>query len=162
MQGEETRKHPGFKTFYGYLQAGVDDKGRLKIPADAVEKSGDGLKVFITSFDLRQIRVYPIHVWEHNLNLFDSASENAAAAERLGRIAKAHGGDGVVDASGRVTLPPYLRKAMGFGSEAVPMMLDLHKGRLNAVTMKVFEEDLAVSKSSFGEDMAAMERIGLK
>ena len=80
MQGEEKEKNLGFKTFYSALAATVDEKGRLKIPTDALERSTDGLKVFITAPDLREIRVYPIHVWEYNLNLMGNASGNAAAA----------------------------------------------------------------------------------
>lgn len=162
MSGEEKAKKLGFKTFYSALQATVDDKGRLKIPTDALERSTDGLKVFITAPDLREIRVYPIHVWEHNLNLLGNASGNAAAAQRFSRLARARGGDGVVDSSGRVLLPAELRKLMGFDKDPVPVMVELFDGRLNVVTKKVYEEELAIAVANMAADKAALEGIGLK
>jgi DNA-binding transcriptional regulator/RsmH inhibitor MraZ len=162
MSGEEKANKIGFKTFYSALQATIDDKGRLKIPSEALEKSTDGLKVFITSFDLREIRVYPIHLWEHNLNLLGNASGNAAAAQRLARLARANGVDGVVDPSGRVLLPAALRKGMGFEKEPVPVVVELFDGRLNVVTKKVYEEELAIAAANMAADKAVLEGIGLK
>ena len=147
---------------HSIAQASVDDKGRLKLPTEfaAYLKAVDGVKVFITTVDFRQVRIYPLLVWKRNENLFDTASENAAAAERLERIAKAYGGDAEVDASGRVLLPASLRDAMGLERQAV--MVDVHKGRLNVVTKKIHDELLQVSKDSLAEDLAAMVKIGFK
>ena len=143
-------------------QASVDDKGRLKLPADFVGylKAVDGLNVFITTVDFKQVRIYPLQVWKHNENLFDDAAENAGAAERLERIAKAFGGDAEIDGSGRVLLPAPLREAMGLEKQAV--MVDVHKGRLNVVTKKVHDELMQVYRASLAEDLAAMVKIGFK
>ncbi len=147
---------------HSIAQASVDDKGRLKLPAEFVAylKAVDGVKVFITTVDFRQVRIYPLPVWKRNADLFDNAAENAAAAERLERIAKAFGGDAEIDASGRVLLPAPLREAMGLEKQAV--MVDVHKGRLNVVTKKVHDEMMQVFKASLAEDLAAMVKIGFK
>lgn len=147
---------------HSIAQASVDDKGRLKLPAEFVAylRAVDGVKVFITTVDFRQVRIYPLPVWKRNANLFDNASENAAAAERLERIAKAFGGDAEVDGSGRVLLPASLREAMGLEKQAV--MVDVHKGRLNVVSKKIHDEQLQVSRASLAEDLAAMTKIGFK
>ncbi len=147
---------------HSIAQASVDDKGRLKLPAEFVAylKAVDGVKVFITTVDFRQVRIYPLPVWKRNENLFDNASENAAAAERLERIAKAYGGDAEVDGSGRVLLPAPLREEMGLEKQAV--MVDVHKGRLNVVSKKVHDELVQVSRASLAEDLAAMVKIGFK
>jgi MraZ protein len=147
---------------HSIAQASIDDKGRLKLPAEfaAYLKAVDGARVFITTVDFRQVRIYPLPVWKHNENLFDSAAENAGAAERLAWIAKAFGGDAEVDAAGRVLLPSTLREAMGLEKQAV--MVDVHKGRLNVVTKKVHDEQMQVFKASLGEDLAAMVKLGFK
>jgi MraZ protein len=147
---------------HSIAQASVDDKGRLKLPAEFVAylKAVHGVKVFITTVDFRQVRIYPLPVWKHNENLFDNASENAAAAERLERIAKAFGGDAELDAAGRVLLPASLRDAMGLEKQAV--MVDVHKGRVNVVTKKIHDELLQLSRASAAEDLAAMVKIGFK
>src|ERR1700689_1636218 len=79
---------------HSIAQASVDDKGRLKLPAEFVAylKAVDGVKVFITTVDFRQVRIYPLPVWKRNANLFDNAAENAAAAERLDAVPNASGG----------------------------------------------------------------------
>ena len=70
---------------HSIAQASVDDKGRLKLPAEFVTylKAVDGVKVFITTLDFRQVRIYPLPVWKRNASLFDDAAENAGAAERV-------------------------------------------------------------------------------
>lgn len=147
---------------HSITQASVDDKGRLKLPAEFVAylKAVDGIKVFITTVDFRQVRIYPLPVWKRNENLLDSASEDAAAAERLERVAKAYGGDAEIDSAGRVLLPASLREAMGL--EKQPVMVDVHKGRLNVVTKKVHDELMQVYRASLAEDLAAMVKIGFK
>jgi MraZ protein len=147
---------------HSIAQASVDDKGRLKLPAEFVAylKAVDGVKVFITTVDFRQVRIYPLPVWKRNADLFDNAAENAAAAERLERIAKAFGGDAEVDGSGRVLLPAALREEMGLEKQAV--MVDVHKGRLNVMSKKVHDELLQVSRASLAEDLAALVKIGFK
>jgi transcriptional regulator MraZ len=147
---------------HSIAQASVDDKGRLKLPAEFVAylRAVDGIKVFITTVDFRQVRIYPLPVWKRNANLFDNAAENAAAAERVERVAKAFGGDAEVDGSGRVLLPASLREAMGLEKQAV--MVDVHKGRINVVTKKVHDELMQVYKASLADDVAAMTKIGFK
>ena len=147
---------------HSIAQASVDDKGRLKLPAEFVAylKAVDGVKVFITTVDFRQVRIYPLPVWKRNADLFDNAAENAAAAERLERIAKAFGGDAEVDGSGRVLLPAALREEMGLEKQAV--MVDVHKGRLNVMSKKVHDELLQVSRANLAEDLAALVKIGFK
>src|SRR5580658_1167109 len=143
-------------------QASVDEKGRLKLPTEFVAylKAVDGVKVFITTVDFRQVRIYPLPVWKRNENLLDDAAENAAAAERVERVAKAYGGDAEIDGAGRVLLPAPLREEMGLEKQAV--MVDVHKGRLNVVSKKVHDELVQVSRASLAEDLAAMVKIGFK
>jgi MraZ protein len=78
---------------HSIVQASVDEKGRLKLPAEFLEylEALKVTKVFITTLDQRQARIYPIEVWKVNEALFQSSGENAAAAERLAFLAKVYG-----------------------------------------------------------------------
>src|SRR4029077_17535746 len=102
---------------HSIAQASVDEKGRLKLPAEFVEylESIKVTKVFITTFDLRQARIYPMSVWKVNEALFENSGENAAAAERLAFLAKVYGGDAGIDKSGRVLLPAQPGGGRGLG-----------------------------------------------
>ena len=97
---------------HSIAQASVDEKGRLKLPAEflAFLEAMGVTKVFITTFDLRLARIYPMPVWESNEKLFAGAGVNAGAAERLAFLAKVYGGDAEIDKSGRVLLPAKLRE----------------------------------------------------
>lgn len=143
-------------------QASVDDKGRLKLPAEFteyLEKCGV-TKVFITTVDLRSVRLYPLSLWQHNENLFDDAGEDSGRAERLARFARHFGGDAEIDKSGRVLLPALLRQEMGLERQAV--VVEAHRGRINVVSKKIHDEEIQAARVSLAEDLKALEKRGFK
>ena len=147
---------------HSIAQASVDDKGRLKLPSEFLEylEAIGVTRVFITTFDLRLGRIYPLPVWKRNEELFYNAGENAAAAERLAFLAKVYGGDAEIDKAGRVLLPAKLREALAL--EKQPVWLDVYNGRINLVTKKVYEERMQLALASMGDDLKTLERMGLK
>jgi MraZ protein len=147
---------------HSIAQASVDEKGRLKLPAEFteyLEKSGV-TKVFITTVDFRQVRIYPLSLWQRNENLFDSAGEHNGEAERLARLAKTFGGDAEIDKSGRVLLPALLRQEMGLEKQAV--CVDAYGGRINVVSKKINDEMLQVARANLTGDLKTLERLGFK
>ena len=147
---------------HSIVQASVDEKGRLKLPVEFLEylEALKVTKVFITTFDLRLARIYPMRVWEVNKTLLQNAGENAAAAERLAFVAKAYGGDAEIDKSGRVLLPAKLREALNL--EKQPVWLDEFQGRINVVTKQVHDERMQLAKANMSEDLKTLEKMGLK
>jgi MraZ protein len=147
---------------HSIAQASVDEKGRLKLPADFLEylEALKVTKVFITTLDQRQARIYPIAVWKVNEALFENSADNAGAAERLALLAKAFGGDAEIDKSGRVLLPAKLREALDL--EKQPVWLDVYHGRINVVSKKVHDERMQLAQASMSEDLKALEKLGLK
>ena len=143
-------------------QASIDDKGRLKLTSEYLEYlESIGVKtVFITTVDLRIVRVYPMSLWLRNENLFDNAGENAAAAERMAFLARVHGGKAEIDSSGRVLLPAKLREALGL--EKQPVWLEMHNGRINVMTKKIYDERMQLVQATMAEDLKALEKVGLK
>ena len=63
---------------HSIAQASVDEKGRLKLPAEFLEylEALKVTKVFITTFDQRQARIYPIAVWKVNEALFENSADS--------------------------------------------------------------------------------------
>ena len=145
---------------HSIAQASVDEKGRLKLPAEFLEylEALKVTKVFITTFDQRQARIYPIAVWKVNEALFEDSAD--PAAERLALLAKAYGGDAEIDKSGRVLLPAKLREVLDL--EKQPVWLDVYHGRINVVTRQVHDERMQLAKASMSEDLKALEKMGLK
>jgi MraZ protein len=145
---------------HSIAQASVDEKGRLKLPAEFLEylEALKVTKVFITTFDQRQARIYPIAVWKVNEALFENSAE--AAAERLALLAKAYGGDAEIDKSGRVLLPAKLRESLDL--EKQPVWLDVYHGRINVVNKKIHDERMQLAQASMSEDLKTLEKLGLK
>jgi len=145
---------------HSIAQASVDEKGRLKLPAEFLEylEALKVTKVFITTFDQRQARIYPIAVWKVNEALFENSAE--AAAERLALLAKAYGGDAEIDKSGRVLLPAKLREALDL--EKQPVWLDVYHGRINVVSKKIHDERMQLAQANMSEDLKTLEKMGLK
>lgn len=159
---EKTEPVSLFEPPHSIAQASVDDKGRLKLPAEFSEflKKTGVTKVFVTTVDFRQVRIYPLSVWQRNENLFDNAGENSSAAERLARLAKHYGGDAEIDTAGRVLLPTTLRQEMGLEKQAV--CVDAYGGRINVVSKKIHDELLQVAKASLADDLKTLEKLGFK
>ena len=145
---------------HSIAQASVDEKGRLKLPAEFLEylEALKVTKVFITTFDQRQARIYPIAVWKVNEALFENSAD--AAAERLALLAKAYGGDAEIDKSGRVLLPAKLREVLDL--EKQPVMLDVYHGRINVVSKKIHDERMQLALASMSDDLKTLEKLGLK
>ena len=145
---------------HSIAQASVDEKGRLKLPAEFLEylEALKVTKVFITTFDQRQARIYPIAVWKVNEALFENSAD--PAAERMALLAKAFGGDAEIDKSGRVLLPAVLRETLGL--EKQPVWLDVYHGRINVVSKKVHDERMQLAQANMSEDLKTLEKLGLK
>ena len=147
---------------HSIAQARVDDKGRLKLPAEFLEylKKLGVDKVFITSLDTEVARIYPIHVWKGNENFFGNAGELAELAEDVAYVAKIFGGDSEIDGQGRVLLPATLRRELSLESQ--PVWLDCYNGRINVASKSVHEERLNRATANLGEKVKTLEKKGLK
>jgi MraZ protein len=143
-------------------QARVDDKGRLKLPAEFAEylKKLEVTKVFITTVDLRLARIYPSSVWNTNEIFCDNAGELSEEAEDVANIAKYYGGDSDIDAQGRVLIPAELRKELDLESQ--PVWLNVYHGRINVANKRVHEERMQRAKVNLGDKVKALEKKGFK
>ena len=89
----------------------VDDKGRLKIPANLVSGLKDlGTQFFIASEDGQSARIYPLRVWAEIEKQLVELSAHDKNMEKLLVRAKYFGQTVSMDAHGRVLIPSLLRK----------------------------------------------------
>jgi len=153
---------PAVEPPHSIAQARVDDKGRLKLPAEFWEylKQLGVEKVFITTIDLRLARIYPIPLWKSNENLFANAGDLAELAEDVAYIAKYFGGDSEIDAQGRVLMPAALRKELSLESQ--PVWLDCYNGRINVAGKEIHEERFHRAMANLGEEVKTLATKGLK
>ena len=96
----------------GNYSATVDEKGRVKIPADFLaELRKSGKKFYVTSSSGEYARIYPLKAWEEiEKKLAKQSSYNRAKQKFLAR-ANYYGQLVEVDGQGRILIPPVLRES---------------------------------------------------
>ena len=146
----------------GVFRVPVDDKGRLKLPAAIVqylESLKDDRKVFITTFDEAEARIYPISVWRQTEKLLQEPGDDYDDRDALALVAANYGQDADVDTQGRVTLPSDLRKALALEGDEV--RLRCFQGRINILGSAEYDRRLNGAKANLPEKLKALQRKGL-
>jgi MraZ protein len=107
--------------FRGNHPTRVDEKGRLKLPAEfkRLVDEGYGTQFYITSKDGRTAEIYPLPEWQKiEEKLAGIPSLNAAKKKFLNRV-NYYGQMSEMDAQGRVLLPQILRETAKLTGDVV-------------------------------------------
>jgi MraZ protein len=107
--------------FRGNHPTRVDEKGRLKLPAEFKRLVDEryGTQFYITSKDGRSAEIYPLQEWQKiEEKLAQIPSLNAAKKKFLNRV-NYYGQMSEMDAQGRVLLPQILRETAKLGGDVV-------------------------------------------
>jgi MraZ protein len=105
----------------GHSPAKIDEKGRLKVPANFRKIIEDkyGSECFITSTDGERALVYPLPVWyDFQTRLAKVPSTSQAKMKLLERV-NYFGQVAEIDAQGRVLVPAVLRTVAGISEDVV-------------------------------------------
>jgi len=104
----------------GSFTAKIDDRGRLKVPADFRRHIDEryGRQVFVTSVDGNFVRVYPYEVWHEIENRLATLPTMNPARNKFLNIVNYWGQMTVMDKQGRVLVPPQLREATSLDGTA--------------------------------------------
>ena len=105
--------------FRGSHLTRLDDKGRLKMPAEykrlADEKYGS--KFYITSWDGKSAYVYPIQEWETIERKLVGLPTFNASRQKLLKLTSYYGQEVEFDNQGRLLLPSILRESADLKGE---------------------------------------------
>jgi MraZ protein len=140
----------------------LDEKGRLKLPADFV-KYFNGLPeqlLFITSLDREIAQIYPMPVWRDNERLLDDEKEFAEEADTVAFNANDLGANADIDGQGRVTFPAKLREALELQGQE--LHLYAYRGHVEVLSDAVYQKRLGTSGPKAKESVNLMKRRGLK
>lgn len=105
----------------GHAPARVDDKGRLKVPADFRKLIEDkyGSDCFITSTDGERAMIYPLPVWyDFQARLAKVPSTSVAKSKLLERV-NYYGQAAAIDQQGRLLVPAVLRDVAAIKDDVV-------------------------------------------
>ena len=157
LAASPTVEHPR-----GIYPGRVDEKGRVKLPADfqSYLTSIGATKVFVTSLDERTARIYPLAVWKQvEAKLSSAEGEDADAAEDLLFTANDLGGDAELDAQGRILIPPALRRTMGVENQ--PVHIEFYRAHIRVYSNEVYEARKQRAAEGREQKVRAFERKGL-
>jgi MraZ protein len=141
----------------------LDDKGRLKLPADFIQffKSLPESKLFLTSLDRRIAQLYPIAEWRVNEKFFDTFQEDPDAADNIAFNAADLGADVEMDGQGRIVVHPDLRRELGM--EGQELHLISYKGHVQILTeMRYKEQRSRATENTAPADLKVLKRAGLR
>jgi MraZ protein len=146
----------------GMFSSRVDDKGRLKLPAEIQRylTEAGATQVFITSFDGRTAQIYPIPVWEEAERLLESPGPHAKDGKKLWFRAQKYGGDAEIDTQGRLLMPATLRREMGVENQ--PVQMAFFRGHLEVYSIAEFEARDQASTENTDEIVETFVGLGLR
>jgi len=100
--------------FRGNYPTRMDEKGRLKMPADFKHEldAEYGPKFFITSYDGRRAKIFPLKTWEGIERSVLKMATTDPVRKRFLDVTNYYGQSVEMDAQGRLLIQPLLRDAV--------------------------------------------------
>ena len=145
--------------FRGNHPTRVDEKGRLKVPAEfkRVIDEKYGQQFYITSMDGKVAQVYPFEEWERiEQKLAGLSTFNPTKRKFLDRT-NYWGQQVEIDGQGRLLMPQLLREAAGLkGEVAVTGMLT----HLEVRNLEAYRREIEENKFT-AEDEKTLDELGI-
>ena len=145
--------------FRGNHPTRVDEKGRLKLPAEFKRRVDEiyGTQFYITSKDGREAEIYPLKEWEKiEEKLAAIPDMNPAKRKFLDRVSY-YGQMAEMDAQGRVLVPQILRDAAKVNGDVVVFGMQTY---LKVTNRDAFVKQMEGSPMTT-EDQEALASFGL-
>ena len=142
----------------GNYPATVDEKGRVKIPADFLEElRKSGKKFYVTSLNGDRTQVFPMKVWEEKEKKLAKISSHNKAKQKFLERTNYYGQVVEVDGQGRILIPPVLRESAQMKGE---VDVQGHLTYLEVWNHAQFLEQLNRNPMT-AEDEKALDELGI-
>ncbi|MEZ2345419.1 division/cell wall cluster transcriptional repressor MraZ [Terriglobus sp. RCC_193] len=145
--------------FRGNHTARVDEKGRLKLPAEFKRRVDEayGPQFYITSKDGKRAEIYPIREWEKVEAKLEQIPSLNPARKKFLDVTNYYGQMAELDAAGRLLLPQILRESAKVTAEVVVLGAQTY---LEVVNHDDFKAKLDAEPLSEA-DMTTLADLGL-
>jgi MraZ protein len=145
--------------FRGNHTARVDEKGRLKLPAEFKRRVDEvyGPQFYITSKDGKRAEIYPIREWEKIEEKLASIPSMNPIRKKFLDVTNYYGQMAELDAAGRLLLPQILRESAKVTAEVVVLGAQTY---LEVVNHEDFKEKLDAEPLN-EEDLTTLADLGL-
>jgi MraZ protein len=143
--------------FRGNHPTRVDEKGRLKIPADFKRLIDEnyGTQFYVTSIDGKGADVYPLQEWEKFEKKLAELPNFSVVKKKLLGIVSYYGHMTEMDAQGRILIPQILREKANVIGDMVVLGMQNH---LRVVNREAYERELTALTL---EDEKELAQLGL-
>ena len=146
--------------FRGNIPTRIDEKGRLKVPADhkkVVDSKYSGTTFYVTSRDGQNAEIYPMEEWEAIEQKLASLPISNPRVKRFLDVTNYYGQVVEMDGQGRVLLPALLREKANLKGElaVVGMLRYLMVRNMEAYSKHIEENPLT------NEDAEALSSLGI-
>ncbi len=145
----------------GTVETQVDDRGRIRIPAEFAHFLNRlDSSFFLTTIDLKELRVYTHHGWVERAKLLQTqkADVGVKAADLL-FLANHYGGSATMDGQFRMVLPERLRDKLDLKSKKI--WLQWFDDHYNGYTAPAYQARLERAEKDAEAKVAAMTELGL-
>jgi transcriptional regulator MraZ len=104
---------------FGNSPTRMDEKGRLKLPADLKRVADDvyGPKFFVTSRDGKRAEIYPEKEWEAYTEKLKSVPNSNASKQKLMKALSYYGAPAELDAQGRLLISQHMREKLNLNGD---------------------------------------------
>jgi MraZ protein len=145
--------------FRGNYPTRVDDKGRIKVPADfkrLVEEKYSGTQFYVTSRDGQSAEVYPLEEWEKLEQALAKVSSMNPAKQKFLNKVNYYGQMAEMDGQGRLLLPQLLREEANLKADVTL------QGNLTYLVVRDRALSEKLAKEEFTEeDAKVLESLGI-
>ena len=152
--------------FRGNHPTRVDEKGRLKLPAEfkrvlegkygPFEETSPAV-FFITSKDGKVIEIYPMREWEKIEVIMAGIPDSNPAKKKLLHLVNYYGGVAEMDGQGRILIPQLLREAAKAIGDVVVLGMQTYLQAVNHDDFKASMDAAPMTEA----DEAALAALGL-
>jgi MraZ protein len=149
--------------FRGNHPTRVDEKGRLKLPADfrSLLTGEEPQRFYITSKDGKRAEVWPLKAWEVVEAKLALIPNMNPAKQKFLDITSYYGQMAEMDGQGRLLIPQLLRESAKVGGkEAADVVVFGKQEYLEVANREMFETEMKAAPLTL-DDQAALAGLGL-
>jgi MraZ protein len=145
--------------FRGNHPARVDEKGRLKVPAEFKRRADEvyGPQFYITSKDGKRAEIYPLKEWERIEERLAQIPSMNPAKKKFLDVTNYYGQMAEMDAQGRLLLPQLLRETAKVTGEVVVFGVQTY---LEVANHESFKAEMKTAPMT-DEDRVTLAEFGL-
>jgi MraZ protein len=144
---------------FGNSPTRVDEKGRLKLPADLkrVVDEEYGPKFFITSRDGERAEIYPQKEWDEYAKKLEVVPNFNPAKQKLMNRVSYFGQNVEMDSQGRLLIPQLVREKLKLTGDVLVFGMQSY---LEVANREAFEQQMSEAPITL-DDRKELEKFGL-